>query len=354
MKYYSLKKIKRLNATINVIIGQRSNGKSYAVKEEVINRYFDNNEKFCYIRRTKKQRTQNKIEEQFCDRGIEKLIEKRTKGKYNCLKAYRGYICLNNSTEKLNEELPIIGYYTSVEESDDLKGSQIFQDVKNIFFDEFMTSSSIYFANEIIMYNNLLSTIARNRNDLKIYLCANTISRVCPYLDEYGISEIIDKIEQGKIYQITQRSKDGERVIALEYCKSTVSNNLFAGSQSSSMINSGDWETKSYLRLPNKLRNYKTLYKIYVDGGTFNFAWLLLQDDNGICTHIHPTGNDKTRFDKILTNKFSMDRKELSRLDKLNPYESIMLSYRRTNHETFATNLCGTDFENVMKMQGYE
>lgn len=353
MKYYSLKNIKKVKALINIIIGQRSNGKSYAVKEECFTRYFDKGEKFCYIRRTKKQRAQNKIEEQFCDKGLEKLIVDKTNGEFNCIKAMRGYILLD-STEKnyQGKELPIIGYYTSVEESDDLKGSQIFNDVKNIFFDEFMTSDSCYFSDEIVMYNNLLSTIARNRNDLVIYLCANTISRVCPYLDEYGVSEIITKIEQGKIYTIRQQSQDGERVIALEYCKSTVKNALFAGSQSASMINKGEWETRTFNRLPKKLREYRKLYSVYVDGGHINFAWLLLQDEVGTCTYIYPTCDNEKNFDIVLTSRFSTSPQEFSMLGR-NPYEQTMLSYRESNHEAFATNLCGTDFENLIKMKRY-
>ena len=35
-EYYNLKQIKKVGADINIIIGQRSNGKSYAVKEEMI------------------------------------------------------------------------------------------------------------------------------------------------------------------------------------------------------------------------------------------------------------------------------------------------------------------------------
>ena len=35
MKYYSLKKIKEKNADYNLIIGERSNGKTYSCKKEI-------------------------------------------------------------------------------------------------------------------------------------------------------------------------------------------------------------------------------------------------------------------------------------------------------------------------------
>ena len=49
-EYYSLKKINKLNALYNLIIGQRSNGKTYAVCEQEIKGYFKDNFRLAYIR----------------------------------------------------------------------------------------------------------------------------------------------------------------------------------------------------------------------------------------------------------------------------------------------------------------
>jgi len=42
-KYYSLDRILRHNAIYNVIIGERSNGKTYSVLKYAINEYFNGN-----------------------------------------------------------------------------------------------------------------------------------------------------------------------------------------------------------------------------------------------------------------------------------------------------------------------
>ena len=51
MKYYSLKKILKKEATYNVIFGERSNGKTYASLQYVLENYFNKGEQFVYIRR---------------------------------------------------------------------------------------------------------------------------------------------------------------------------------------------------------------------------------------------------------------------------------------------------------------
>lgn len=50
-EYYSLKKINKLNALYNLIIGQRSNGKTYAVCEQEVKGNFKEGYRMAYIRR---------------------------------------------------------------------------------------------------------------------------------------------------------------------------------------------------------------------------------------------------------------------------------------------------------------
>ena len=50
-KYYSLNNIKKKNATYNVIFGERSNGKTYAVLKEALKLFKDEGKQFAYVRR---------------------------------------------------------------------------------------------------------------------------------------------------------------------------------------------------------------------------------------------------------------------------------------------------------------
>ena len=50
-KYYSLKNIQRKDATYNVIFGERSNGKTYAVLKQALENYKKDGSQFAYVRR---------------------------------------------------------------------------------------------------------------------------------------------------------------------------------------------------------------------------------------------------------------------------------------------------------------
>ena len=50
-QYYSLAKIKSKKALYNIIIGERSNGKTYAVQYESLNDYIKDGKQLALIRR---------------------------------------------------------------------------------------------------------------------------------------------------------------------------------------------------------------------------------------------------------------------------------------------------------------
>ena len=51
MKYYSLKRILERNAVYNMIIGERSNGKSYSVHEYAAEQFYKNGSQLAVVRR---------------------------------------------------------------------------------------------------------------------------------------------------------------------------------------------------------------------------------------------------------------------------------------------------------------
>lgn len=357
-EYYNLKQIKKVGANINIIIGQRSNGKSYAVKEEMLLDFIRNGKEFVYLRREIIQAKQNRVAEQFDDIGLSKMIAKETKNEFNAITTYQGKIYLTKYDVEMGlhgkaKDGIVCGYYTSVDCADDIKGSQQYGKVTNILLDEFITTSGSYRVNEIKEFNSIISTVARNRDNIKIYLLANTISRVCPYFDEYGITPMLKSIKEGTIEKIIQTNASGDkRIIAFEYCKSITKNKLFSGSSTESMINNGAWETDLYLKLEKNFRDYENLYSILVDGETFRFMIYLLKDidTNGYCVYIAPT--NKTEHPRTLTTKFSTNMMETNYfLDNAN--EKLILKLLKTNHCAYANNLTGQDFWNVMSMGKY-
>ena len=79
-EYYRLDKILSCKAQYNILLGQRSNGKSYAVKEFCLYDYFKNDNKFILIRRFDDEIKENIIGSYFDDIPIEKISNNEYQG----------------------------------------------------------------------------------------------------------------------------------------------------------------------------------------------------------------------------------------------------------------------------------
>lgn len=108
-KYYSLKGIKKLNCEYNILLGERANGKSYSVKDEVLKNAWQNKEEFIYLRRWKEDIRRVSIVNYFADmdikniQGVVMIRLKFTKVKYS--------FPLYNQTEKRKEACELVMQY---------------------------------------------------------------------------------------------------------------------------------------------------------------------------------------------------------------------------------------------------
>lgn len=205
--YYRLDKINKFDTAYKMIVGERSNGKTYAVKERIIRyiaEHLTTNRKFIYMRRKHKHVVRTKMYEVFDD--VENICTSLL-GSVVLYSNERGFYI-----EEENGCIQTIGYAISVEDSFDLKGIP-YEDVDIIFFDEFV--DYFYMDKETDLFLHLISTIVRDRKDVEVYLVGNTIARACPYFDLFKID--VKKLKQGSIGII--RFKLGSS-IAIEYCGS--------------------------------------------------------------------------------------------------------------------------------------
>lgn len=220
----------------------RENGKSFAVKEEIIN-YVASGKKFAYVRRTKSYLSRAKVSQTFDD--VEQIcLEKLNSRIY--YHAERGFYIIDENGKEKN-----VGYAFNIEENMKYKGTP-WVGIRIIMFDEFMDYT--YFNDEKTRYINLLSTITRDANTkgekCVIYLLANTITKYCPYLELYGFN--INKMRPGEFAEVSHLN--GVRA-TLEYTKIKVSidgvqpNNPYVGfddNETVKMILYGEWETRKY------------------------------------------------------------------------------------------------------------
>lgn len=94
--HYNIDNIDKLNATYNLIYGEKSNGKSYQVKHKKgIKKYLETGRRFILLRRWKEDISNAWVEKYFSDVDIEGL----TKNKYNTINCYRKAIYLANIDE---------------------------------------------------------------------------------------------------------------------------------------------------------------------------------------------------------------------------------------------------------------
>ena len=197
--HYNLDEIDKKGALINLIYGERSNGKSYQVKhkkgilnflqggvcyhsdyatKEVIKDTIKKGTRFILLRRWREEISTDKVEAYFADVDIFNL----TNGEYNSIVCYRKALYLANYNietckTKKGEK---IGYVCSLSTEQNYAGGS-YLDVSDIIFEEFMTRTT-YLPNEPDKLMNFYSTIDRKRGTTRIWLVGNTISKVCPYL----------------------------------------------------------------------------------------------------------------------------------------------------------------------------
>lgn len=268
-KYYSLDKILQTNADYYVIYGERSNGKTTAVLGYALKDYIDSGyvNQSGIVRRWEED-FKGKNGKQMFD-GIINLgwIEKWTNGIYNSVYYYgtRWFLCKydNDGNKEYQAEEPFaFGFSITSEEH---YKSTSYPNIKTILFDEFITRS-YYLPDEFIKFQNLLSTIIRLRNDVKIFMCGNTINKFCPYFNEMGLSNIKTQ-KQGTIDLYTYG--DSELKVAVEYSDfgghKKASNKYFAfNNPKLEMIKKGTWEIDIYPHCPCKIIPKEIKYTYYI------------------------------------------------------------------------------------------
>lgn len=293
-QYYDIGPIDATHAVYRLIIGQRSNGKTYSVCRHMIEDYFKKGNRSAYIRRWDEDIQPKNISSLFNPHIP--LIMKLSDGKYNGIyyRAKEFHFCFYDEDGKIQDKDPTAFCVTaSINTAEHTKG-QDRGEIKLILFDEFMTRVG-YLNNEFVQYCNLLSSLIRDRNDTIIYMCANTVNRYCPYFEEMGLKDI-ENMPQGEVYVYTYGNSD--LTVAVEYCdpvKATekVASKYFAfDNPQLQMITSGAWELQFYPRAPYKIFDRFIKYKFYIEFGNNMLCGNIVQNKEDLFIFIHQQTKD--------------------------------------------------------------
>lgn len=289
-RFYQLDRILSKNADYNIIFGERSNGKTYATLAYGIQNYLQTGKQMSYIRRWREDLRGKRAECLFANHVANGLIEQLTDGKYNEVFYMSNKWFLSTYDPETNKRVPdnkpfCYGFCLSEQEHEK---SSSYPDVTTVVFDEFLTRR-YYLPDEFMLYMNLLSTIIRQRNDVKVFMLGNTVNKFCPYFTEMGLKQV-GVMEQGTID--IYRFGDHGATVAVEYCGSTIqhkaSNKYFCfDNQNLQMITGGKWELAVYPHLPRKYRPCDVLFVYYIKFNDMTLQGNIIQVENENFTYIH-------------------------------------------------------------------
>ena len=361
--YYDIAPIDATGAIYRLIVGQRSNGKTYSVCRHIIEDYFNEGKRGAYIRRYEESITPKNLQSLFNPHL--QLIWELSEHKWNSIfyRAKEFHLCAIDSEGKIIAKDDTAFCITAaINTSENTKGEDR-GEVHTIVFDEFMTRSG-YLNNEFVRFMNLLSTLIRDRENAVIYMLANTVNKYCPYFSEMGLKNI-DKLAQGEIAVYTYGSSD--LTVAVELCdevqatKHTASKYFAFDNPQLQMITRGAWEFQIYPRAPYKILPEDIVLKFYIQFAEQLLACevvhsTLKQYCNDVFIFVHPQTKDISIDDNTImyVSDFSSCRMHV-RFLKDQPTEGHKLIYSLIQRKAvcFSDNDTGEVFRNwLQEMQG--
>lgn len=308
-KFYNLQNILAKSAQYNVIFGERSNGKTYAVLKYAVFRFAKDGEQLAIIRRWQDDFTGKRGATMFDALVSNGEVEKATHGEWTGIYYYgsRWWFCrYDDEGKRINSETPFAyGFAISTQEHDK---STSYPKITTILFDEFLTRTA-YLPDEFVLFMNLLSTIIRHRKDVKIFMLGNTVNRYCPYFKEMGLTHVKD-MKPGSID--VYRYGDSDLIVAVEYTLSNKegkeSDSYFAfDNPKLSMITGGAWEIDIYPHCPIKFapKDIVFIYFIEFAGDLLQCEVVCKDEYNFTFIHRKTTPLKDTENDLIYTPEYS-------------------------------------------------
>ena len=352
--YYNITDIDSTGALYRLIIGKKSNGKTYAVCHNIVHEYIMTGKYSVYLRRyTEDVKPQNVSDLLRPHWGY---ISKMTHGAYNCTVYKKGAFLIayrnpdTGDIDHYDEEHPIL--YTATLSGWEHRQGADRGECAFIFFDEFCSRLK-YLPDEFITFGKVISTYMRDRPIKAVYMCSNTVNVYCPYWAEMGIYNV-EKLKKGEIAHYSYNN--GDTTIAVEYCADSDNtqqvNKYFAfDNPRLNMIFNGDWEIANYRHLSSRFTAEDIYLRFYVKFTGHYIAGDILKRDSEILLFFHPCKPpDVDNFTIFYTdepirsiyhsNSFNHCKTEKQRL---------ILNLLLTNRDYYANNTIGEIITNFRK-----
>lgn len=292
IKYYDIKKTLKTDVPYYVIIGKRSNGKTYSTLKYCIEQFMKEGKQCVYLRRYREDiigARGQKVFSDFMDKPD--FIRKLSKGRYEGLHYWNRCLYACTFDEKTNKpiysENDRICYFMCLSDVEHDKSTGGYSDVSTIVFDEFIARQG-YITDEFINFTNVVSTIVRGKTDVKVIMLGNTISKFCPYFKEMGLKHI-ERMKQGTI-DIYEYGDSNLKVL-VEYTADNTGNRAsdfyFAfDNPKLSMITKGVWELPVYPHCSVSFTEKNVVFRYYIMFSEKTFECQVVSKDDNMFTFI--------------------------------------------------------------------
>lgn len=357
-KYYSPNAINRKNATYNVIFGERSNGKTYALLKQALQDYIKDGSQMAYVRRWKEDvigKRASRLFSALCENGE---VEKITKGEFTGIHYWAGKFHLCNYGENgkaIYADNDIFCYPFALSDGEHDKSTS-FPKIKTIVFDEFLTNRT-YLVDEFVLFMNTISTIVRKRDDVKIYMLGNTVNKFCPYFNEMGLDHIQQQ-KQGTIE--VYKYGESKLVTAVEYCASlqdksspTVNKYFAFNNPKLEMITGGAWELSLYPHLPYKYKPKDVVLTYYIEFSDNIYACEIIELNDLVFTYIHAKTTPINKPDNHLIYSLEYNPKPnyiRSIFKPMNKAQNMILWFFKHDKVFYQNNNIGDAISNYLKI----
>lgn len=345
--YYNAQALFSVGAKYNNMLSVRNDGKSYQIKHYCLLDALINKHQFIYLRRYAVETKIVMVNSYFGDVDIEKM-SKITGVEFDAIRCTAGEILAFKlgSDGKQMIEVAKLGRYFNLASAGHIK-SNTFVNYKNIIYEEYVTEQG-YLFDEPRKLQDIVSTVFRDNVGV-VFLMGNILTRLNPYLREWGIADV-KKMREG---EIRTYECDGVK-IAVEHCANTARSRgggMFYGKAKDNIVEGG-YITQSYPHLPLKYDDCVTNYALDLEHENMMYTLRLMSNEEYGLTFvfIHPT--EKMKCDRRITRNYNENRLYTAKLTPITKGDIIMVSLLKEDNIFYADNLTGTEFKQIRALYG--
>lgn len=353
-----------------MLIGERSDGKTYDVLLYSLIRFFEDGSELAIVRRYREDFRGKRAHTLFKPLIENDVVKMLSGGEWDGVLYYQSSWWFTKRVERksdsdeksydiIRSESPFAYAFSLSEWEHDKSSAYPFVNI--MLFDECITTG-YYLPNEFLIFQNVISTIKRKRTNFKIFMCGNTINKFCPYFAEMGLTNI-KKQEKGTIDIYSYGSTNLRVAVAFTDApaRDKESDEYFAfNNPSLNMITgAGDgWQIDVYPHLPVKYKPKEIIYQYFIkfDGEILHAEIINGYDEEHKCevlfTYIHRKTTEIKDGNQFIVYQPEFDVRENYRRRITKPVlkvEQKIVSFFARNKVFYQDNEVGSIVDNYMK-----